>query len=284
MAKQNLLPPVLTKCNKNYELDKGGLLAWSDLVNKQGNLTVLPLPKKSQVINNVENRAFETFSKWEQFDDCEKLDGQTMEEFILDFEVKYSWIRVCGTELPEEALVFMLLKRSGITSAEKMLLLSLVNNEPNKSLLKEVKMHMKNSLGKKAQDTRKHTEKLCSVDSLPSEQIPWNNDGSPLLSSNSFASYGHSVPNEPASFEDDQRDQYSQRNVLLSDEFSNVTSEEIRSDNADYYTFASEENWIRHFLEPFDFNCSKVMHASLMDEKCFVGNEGTYIIHIFEYY
>ena len=49
----------------------------------------------------------------------------------------------------------MLLKRSGISQVEKTLVLSRMDLENKQTLFKEMKMHIKNILGKRFQDQRK---------------------------------------------------------------------------------------------------------------------------------
>lgn len=189
MSKLNLQPPDLNQC-KSYEAFKRELKAWSEVTDlakgKQGNYVVLSLPNKSQFGDDLKERAFENISetdlksdtglksvldfldtelgknaiddaigKWEDFDSCRKTDSQTLEEFISDFEMKYNRIKSSGTKLPEEILAFMLLKRSGVSQVEKTLVLSRLDLEKKDSLFKELKLHMKNILGKRFQDQRK---------------------------------------------------------------------------------------------------------------------------------
>ena len=189
MSKLNLQPPDLTQC-KSYEAYKRELKAWSEVTDlakgKQGNYVVLSLPNKSQFGDDLKERAFENISeadlksdtglnsvlnfldtelgknaiddaigKWEDFDSCRKTESQTLDEFISDFEMKYNRIKSTGTKLPEEILAFMLLKRSGISQVEKTLVLSRLDLEKKDNLFKELKLHMKNILGKRFQDQRK---------------------------------------------------------------------------------------------------------------------------------
>ena len=189
MSKLNLQPPDLNQC-KSYEAYKRELEAWAEVTdlakNKQGNYVVLSLPNKSQYGDDLKERAFENISadnlksetgleevkkfldqelgknaiddaigKWEEFDSCRRTESQTLEEFISDFETKYNRIKSSGTKLPEEILAFMLLKRSGITQVEKTLVLSRLNLEDKDNLFRNVKLHMKNILGKRLQDQKK---------------------------------------------------------------------------------------------------------------------------------
>ena len=194
MAKVNLQPPDLNQC-KSYEAFKREVKAWAEVTDlpsvKQGNYVVLSLPNKSQFGDDLKERAFENISeddlksdtglksvldfldaelgknaiddaigKWEDFDSCRRTESQSLDEFIIDFETKYNRIKISGTVLPEEILAFMLLKRSGISQVEKTLVLSRVDLEKKTTLFKEVKLHMKNILGKRLQDQKKVTDPI----------------------------------------------------------------------------------------------------------------------------
>ena len=190
MAKYNITPPDLNEC-KSYEAYKRELSAWAAVTelakNKQGNYVVLSLPNKSKFGNDIKERAFESLSedelrsddglklllkfldkelgknavddiieKWDDFDSVRKTESQTLEEFISDFETKYNRIKSTGTQMPEEILAYMLMKRAGLTHIEKMLILSRIDIEKKDTLFKDVKSSMKNILGKRLQN--KNTE------------------------------------------------------------------------------------------------------------------------------
>lgn len=185
MAKYNITPPDLNDC-KSYEAFKRELSAWSAVTDlaksKQGNFVILSLPNKSKFGNDIKERAFESLAqdslcsedglkylidfldkelgknavddvieKWEDFDNCKKSDDQALEDFIADFEAKYNRIKTAGTNLPEEVLAYMLLKRAGLTHIEKMLIISRIDMDKKEVLFRDVKCNMKNILGKRLQ-------------------------------------------------------------------------------------------------------------------------------------
>jgi len=188
-TKVNLQPPDLNEC-RSYESYKRQLKAWAYVTDlpkgKQGNYVVLALPNKSKFGDDLKERALETCSeedlksetglakvikflddelgknavddiidKWEEFDNCKKQDSQSLDEFISEFESKYNRIKLTGTKLPEEILAYMLMRRANLTHIEKMLILSRVDIEKKDDLFKNVKVNMKNILGKRFQEKEK---------------------------------------------------------------------------------------------------------------------------------
>lgn len=180
--KIGVTPPDLNEC-KTYEIFKRELQAWKSVTElslaKQGNFVALSLPNKSKFGNDLRERVFENISaedlattagltkviefldselgksavddaieKWDSFDNCKREEGQTLEDFISDFEAKSSRVRATGATLPSEILAYMLMKRSGLTNVERMLVLSRVDISKKDSLYRDVKTHMTNILGK----------------------------------------------------------------------------------------------------------------------------------------
>ena len=187
-TKVNLQPPELNQC-RSYEAYKREIRAWCDITdlpqNKQGNLIALSLPNKSQFGDDLKERAFESISeedlkseagvtailtfldqelgknaiddvieKWEEFDNCRKSENQSLEDFISEFETKYNRIKASGTVIPEEVLAFMLMKRAELSQVEKMLILSRIDIEEKKTLFRNVKLNMKNILGRRLQNQK----------------------------------------------------------------------------------------------------------------------------------
>ena len=192
MAKYNITPPDLNEC-KSYEAYKRELSAWAAVTElaktKQGNYIALSLPNKSKFGNDIRERIFESLTedqlkseaglsevlsfldkelgknavddvieKWDDFDSCKKSDSQTLEDFISDFEAKYNRIKSTGTTLPEEILAYMLMKRAGLTHIDRMLILSRIDIEKKDTLFKDVKVNMKNILGKRLQNKSKEDQ------------------------------------------------------------------------------------------------------------------------------
>ena len=122
MAKYNITPPGLNDCS-SYAAFKRELKAWSAVTDlpksKQGNYVVLSLPNKSEFGNDLREKAFEylpeevlsgddglnelkkfldkqlgknaiddVIEKWDEFDNLQRSDKQSLEEFISEFEMK----------------------------------------------------------------------------------------------------------------------------------------------------------------------------------------------------
>ena len=188
-SKVTLQPPSLTEC-KTYESYKRELKCWAEVTDlpksKQGSYIILSLPNKCKFGDDLREKALESIDeedlsattgldavlafldkelaknavddiidKWEEFDNCSKQSLQSMEEFISDFESKYNRVKQTGTTLPEEILAYMLMKQAGLGHLEKMLILSRVDIEKKDDLFKDVKMNMKNILGKRMQENKK---------------------------------------------------------------------------------------------------------------------------------
>ena len=185
-AKFSVTPPGLNEC-KTYEAFKRKLSAWESITElpktKRGNLVALSLPYQSKFGNNLRERLFEhlnqeelnsedgldkviefldkelgkdavedVIEKWDQFDSCRRGAGQSLEDFVSDFELKWNRVKSTGTQLSEEVLTYMLMKRAGLSNLERMLVLSRVDMKIKKELYRNVKMNMANILGKCLKD------------------------------------------------------------------------------------------------------------------------------------
>ena len=62
--------------------------------------------------------------KYDDFDECKRIDGQSVVEFIVAFDEKYNKIRKGGSTIPEDILAFMMLKRARLTKEERLLVVS----------------------------------------------------------------------------------------------------------------------------------------------------------------
>ena len=192
-TKVTIQPPDLREC-KTYEAFKRELKCWQSVtdlpVEKQGNYIALALPNKCKFGEDLKERVLENLTdedlssaeglvkviafldnelgknavddvieKWEDFDNCTKASTQALDEFITDFESKYNRVKVTGTKLPEEILAYMLMKRAGLSHLEKTLILARVDIENKEGLFKDVKINMKNILGKRLQE-KEQKEKI----------------------------------------------------------------------------------------------------------------------------
>ena len=164
-------PPSLNS-TKSYERFKQELLAWRELTElkkeKQGIAVALSLPEDDE--NRIKDKVFDQISlddlksadgldilltfldkhlgkddlsdsveKFDEFDDCQRKEGQTIQEFIGIFDSLYRKIEKEGMKLPPEILAFKLLKKANITKDEKLLVLTGMNFENKVYLYEEAK-------------------------------------------------------------------------------------------------------------------------------------------------
>ena len=146
-------PPSLNS-TKSYERFKQELSAWREITElkkeKQGIAVALSLPEDD--VNRIKDKVFDQISlddlksadgldilltfldkhlgkddlsdsveKFDEFDDCQRKEGQTIQEFIGIFDSLYRKIEKKGMKLPPEILAFKLLKKANITKDEKLL-------------------------------------------------------------------------------------------------------------------------------------------------------------------
>ena len=146
MAKITILPPDLNNCKsyENFKLEVNGWSSLTDLAEeKQGLCVALHLPNESKFGKDLKDKVLENISleelksregltklfqfldkeigkddiedvtdKWDSFQDCKRLENQSFEEYIRDFELKYNRVKCSGTVLGEDVLAYMLIKRS----------------------------------------------------------------------------------------------------------------------------------------------------------------------------
>lgn len=172
-------PPSLTK-SKHYELYKQELLAWREVTDlakgKQGVAIALSLPEESEtkirekVFDQIElaelkkDDGFDTLvafldkhlakddltdslEKFEEFEDYQRIDSQSVSEYIAQFDSKYRKIEKKKMTLPPEILAFKLLRKANITKEEKMLVLTGMNYENKDTLYDEAKKSLKKFKG-----------------------------------------------------------------------------------------------------------------------------------------
>ena len=165
---------------KNYERYKQELLAWREITDlqqsKQGIAVALSLPEESE--NQIREKVFDQISigdlksddgldiliafmdlhlakddltdnleKFEDFDDFQRSDGQSIGEFIATFDAKYKKIEKKNMTLPPEILAFKLLRKAKITREEKLLVLTGMNYDNKATLYEEAKKSLKKFKG-----------------------------------------------------------------------------------------------------------------------------------------
>ena len=59
--------------------------------------------------------------KYEEFDNCQRAEGQNITKFIDSFDSKYRRIEKLNMKMPSEILTFKLIRKANISREEKLL-------------------------------------------------------------------------------------------------------------------------------------------------------------------
>ena len=172
-------PPTFLK-SKNYERYRQELIAWREITDlskeKQGIAIALSLPEEDET--QIRQKVFDqipiddlksidgltvlinffdehlakddltdSLEKFEDFDDFYRHEGQSIQEFIAEYDAKYRKIEKKKMTLPPEILAFKLLRKACITKEEKLLVLTGMNYENKKTLYEEAKKSLKKFKG-----------------------------------------------------------------------------------------------------------------------------------------
>ena len=168
-------PPMLTG-DISYELWKLETLAWASLTDvskeKQAILIALCLPEKhySQIKEKVfqeikleelnsedgfsilfdfldkhlaKDDITDSLEKFGDFENYQRKEGQSLNEYVLMFDFKYRKIERKGLNFPSEILAFRLLEKANITRLEKLLILARMDLTNKSSLYEQAKKVMK---------------------------------------------------------------------------------------------------------------------------------------------
>ena len=168
-------PPTLTKV-KTYERFRQETLAWTEITDlgkeKQAIAIALSLPEEDETM--IREKVFDqlqledlkgengisillnfldkhlskddltdSLDKFEDFDNIERKEGQSIQEYIAMFDLKYRKIQKKHMTLSSEILAFRLIKRANITREEKLLVLTCINYENRTSLYEEAVKSLK---------------------------------------------------------------------------------------------------------------------------------------------
>ena len=189
MMEMKINPPGL--CSKSYELYKLQLLAWREVTDicksKQGIEIALSLPEneefhiKEKVFSQVslddlkkengldiliqfldkhlkKDDLTDSIEKFEEFDDCQRAEGQSITEFIDSFDSNYRRIEKLDMKMPSEILAFKLIRKANISREEKLLVLTGLNYERRETLYEDAKKSLRKFLG----DVHKGSKNLAS--------------------------------------------------------------------------------------------------------------------------
>ena len=87
------------------------------------------------------------WKKFEEFDNFERKEGQSIYEFVSMFDFKYRKIEKKQIKIPPEILAFKLLKKENLTRQENLLILTGINFDNRGSLFEEAKKALKKYKG-----------------------------------------------------------------------------------------------------------------------------------------
>jgi len=169
----------------SYESFKSEVNAWNEITDlkreKMGIWHALNLPNDCEFGNEIKAKVFDYFEitdlktdtglekllifldseleknqlddildKWKDFENCIKMDEQSMDDFVWEYERKYNKLKIKCTILPDEVLTFMLLRRANLTKKERFLMISQLNFEDKTKASMKVENVMYTNYGQKS--------------------------------------------------------------------------------------------------------------------------------------
>lgn len=185
-------PPDL-KSAKNYECFKNELLLWQSLTSldptKQAGCVALHLPNDCSFAKDIRTKVMERMTveqlkdkdgmvqlikvldeellqpeieqaveDWDNLENRFKSDGETIDEFVNDFERLLSRVENKGAKLPSCVKCFMMLKRIKLTHEERLIVLSKLDFDNKDNLFIDVKKCLKLLKGKPMIQSQSHSE------------------------------------------------------------------------------------------------------------------------------
>ena len=195
-------PPAFNK-TKSYERYKQVLLAWKEVTDlssrKQAIAVALSLPEEDET--QIRDKVFDqlpleelkkenglsllvtffdkhlakddlsdSLEKFTDFENYERSEGQTIHDFIANFDTKYRRIEKKSMQLPSEILAFKLLQKARINHREKLLVLTGMNYGNRKTLYEEAKMSLKKFKGDHL-STEKQVSKINVKKFVKNEEV-----------------------------------------------------------------------------------------------------------------
>ena len=175
-------PPDM-KSAKNYECYKNELLLWQSLTSlekpKQAGCVALNLPNDCHFAKDIRTKVMEKLSvtelmtetgmeklistldeellrpeieqaveDWDTLENRFKVDSESIDEFINDFDRLYSKVENKGAKLPPMIKTFMMLKRIKLSHEERLIVLSKLDFDSKDNLYVDVKKCLKLLKGK----------------------------------------------------------------------------------------------------------------------------------------
>ena len=89
----------------------------------------------------------EVYSSWSKFDQLKRNSGQTMEQYLREFDKSQKKIKKCGIEMPDQILAFKLLGYSGLSQSEKQIVLTGVDYAKKDKVYEQMVLSIKKFFG-----------------------------------------------------------------------------------------------------------------------------------------
>ena len=100
----------------------------------------------------------DSLEKFTDFENYERREGQTICDFIANFDTKYRRIEKKSMKLPSEILAFKLLQKARINHKGKLLVLTGMNYGNRKSLYEDTKSSLKKFIGEQLSSEKQSSE------------------------------------------------------------------------------------------------------------------------------
>ena len=118
-------------------------LELSDLKKEDGMKTLTDYSDKN--LGKVD--LVDSLEKFEDFEDFTRRSGQSINDYVAEFDQKYNKLRKLKLELPSAILAFKLFRRANITQEERLLVLTAMNYTEKQKLYGQAKTSLKKFKG-----------------------------------------------------------------------------------------------------------------------------------------
>ena len=111
-----------------------------------------------------EDEIYDVYNKFEEFESFKKISGQNMQQYISAFELMYRQVKNKGfPELPQEYLMFKLIKNSGLTENEVRLVQTDIDYSQKEKLVESAKAGLMKYFGRMKESKVDNTQKAFAL-------------------------------------------------------------------------------------------------------------------------
>ena len=111
-----------------------------------------------------EDEIYDVFNKFEEFESCKKQQSQTMQQYISTFELMYTQVKNKGfPELPQEYLMFKVIKNSGLSENEVRLVQTDIDYDKKDKLFDSAKAGLVKYFGRTKDKAEKVDNKAIAL-------------------------------------------------------------------------------------------------------------------------